>query len=88
MILMKDVHKNTLLKISTEVIIRQCHLGGHECDTLKMIALLSDTEFIIQLLKTRGFIGARASLGVIQLWLLWDVPSEKHAGLHSKTGDS
>jgi len=52
---MKDVHNNTLLKISTEVIIRQCHLWGHECDTLKMIALLSDTEFIIQLLKTRGF---------------------------------
>lgn len=35
---------------------------------LKMIALLSDTEFIIQLLKTRGFIiCARASLCVIQL---------------------
>lgn len=87
MSIMKDMHKNTPLKISTTVIIRQCHLGGHECDTLKMIALLSDTEFIIQLLKRRGFICKRDSLGVIQLCLFCEEAAE-HAPSYSRVGDS
>lgn len=62
---MKDVYKNTPLKIFLPVIIRQCHLWGPECDTLKMIARLSDTEFITQLLNRRGFICTTHSIWFI-----------------------
>lgn len=83
MSIMKDMYKNTPLKIFLADIIRQCHLWGHECDTLKMTARLSDTQFITQLLNRRGFICTCNTFNMIHfLWFSCAF------GENSKPGDS